>query len=83
MMRMKKGLIGLILLSVMPATARERPRLSALGPEFQVNSQSAEDQGGPCIAMNPAGDSVIVWTSTGQDGDGMGVFGKRYDKQGK
>ena len=83
MTRMKKGLIGLILLSVIPASARERPRLSALGPEFEVNSQAAEDQGSPCIGMNPAGDFVLVWTSTGQDGDGMGVFGKRYDKQGK
>src|SRR5262249_55639023 len=31
------------------------------------------------VAMNPAnGDFVVVWDSTGQDGDGYGVFGQRF-----
>ena len=28
--------------------------------------------------MNPSGNFVVVWHSSGQDGDGSGVFGQRY-----
>ena len=32
-----------------------------VGPEFQVNSQTAGLQFGPAIAMNAAGDAVVTW----------------------
>ncbi len=81
---MKKTVIVLMLIWAVPALARERPTLSVLGPEFQVNSHTAGPKGGDnCIAMSPAGDFVIVWAGPGQDGDGWGVFGKRYDRQGR
>lgn len=50
--------------------------------EFQVNSETAEYQGGPAVAMDGGGDFVVVWTSYGQDGDGYGIFGQRYDSSG-
>ena len=81
---MKKSLIWVMLLWIPPAFAGERPTLSTQGPEFQVNSRTAGDQGEVCMAMSSVGDFVITWGSAaGQDGDRGGVFGKRYDKQGR
>ncbi len=34
------------------------------------------------IAMAPAGDHVVVWSSQNQDGSGWGVYGQRYDNGG-
>jgi hypothetical protein len=53
-----------------------------LGSEFRVNSYSEQDQDSPVVAMDPYGDFVVVWTSTFQDGDDMGVFGQRFDSSG-
>ena len=51
-----------------------------LGAEFRVNTYTTAAQSRPAIggrSANP-GDSVVVWTSAGQDGSGDGVFGQRY-----
>jgi len=53
-----------------------------VGSEFQVNTFTSGKQGLPSVAMNPSGDFVVVWTSFGQDGDGDGIFGQRYDSTG-
>jgi hypothetical protein len=64
------------------------------GPEFQVNTYTADDQGyylfphthAMCAAAD--GDFVIVWESQGapfpmgQDGSMAGVFGQLYDASG-
>ena len=52
------------------------------GPEFQVNTHTTGNQSYPSVAMDPAGDFVVVWESNGQDGSGKGVFGQRYDGTG-
>jgi S-layer homology domain len=54
------------------------------GPEFVVNTHTAGDQYvvGQSVAMAPSGEFVVVWTSVGQDGDGYGVFGQRFDSSG-
>jgi hypothetical protein len=49
------------------------------GPPFQVNTFTPGDQFLPAVGMNAAGQSVIVWTSQGQDGSGFGIFAQRYD----
>jgi hypothetical protein len=54
----------------------------SLGSEFRVNSYSEQDQDGPVAVMDAFGDFVVVWTSAFQDGDGMGVFGQRFDSSG-
>jgi len=58
----------------------------ALGSEFRVNSYATDGQGVPSVAITDAsGNFVVVWTSYGQDGQGvnaLGVFGQRFDSQG-
>lgn len=54
-----------------------------LGNEFQVNAFTAGDQYDTWINMRPAGDFIVTWSSREQDGDGLGVFGKRFDTEGR
>ncbi len=55
----------------------------ALDEPFQVNTFTAGNQVEPDVAASPAGDLVVVWTSSDffsaapQDGSGSGVFGQR------
>jgi hypothetical protein len=52
------------------------------GPEFQVNTYTTDDQSFPSVASDAAGNFVVVWESNGQDGDSIGIFGRRFDAQG-
>lgn len=54
----------------------------ALGGEFRVNTEIANDQTAPAAAMNAAGDLVVTWESLAQDGDGQGIYAQRYDASG-
>ncbi len=51
--------------------------------EGVVNTFTKGDQLAPSIATAGDGGSVIVWDSVGQDGDIDGIFGQRFDKEGK
>jgi hypothetical protein len=56
--------------------------------EFQVNSYTTGDQGtgyfaGRLVASDANGNFVVVWNSDDQDGSGGGVFGQRYDREGR
>ncbi|MFN7943155.1 MAG: hypothetical protein U0X73_16315 [Thermoanaerobaculia bacterium] len=42
----------------------------------------ATDQKTPDVAMRPTGEFVIVWQSYQQDGDGWGVYARRFDANG-
>jgi hypothetical protein len=53
-----------------------------LGAEFQVNSYTTYAQINPKVAMDGAGNFVVVWQGAAQDGSDMGVFGQRYDSAG-
>jgi hypothetical protein len=53
-----------------------------LGGEFQVNTHTLSSEFYPAVAASPAGDFVIVWRSSGQDGSGHGVFAQRYASTG-
>ncbi len=55
---------------------------STPGDEFQVNTHTADDQYYPFVAYDESGGFAVVWESYGQDGDGFGVFGQRYDNTG-
>jgi hypothetical protein len=61
-------------------------RYDSLGPpassEFQVNTYTTSHQSAPAIAIDGSGDFVVVWQSFGQDGDGAGVYGQRFDNAG-
>jgi hypothetical protein len=53
-----------------------------IGPEFHVNTYTTGDQAIAHVAADGAGNFVVVWTSFEQDGEGMGVFGQRFDASG-
>lgn len=53
-----------------------------IGGEFLVNSETDGDQRAPSVAMDAAGNAIVAWQSSGQDGDGEGVFYKRFDSPG-
>ncbi len=55
---------------------------SLRGSEFRVNTYTSGDQNSPSVAVHSSGTFMVVWSSYGQDGDGYGVFGQRYDDAG-
>jgi autotransporter-associated beta strand protein len=60
----------------------QTPGIYAVGGSFFVNSYVLDYQTDPSVAMDAAGNSVAVWVSQGEDGDGDGIFGQRYAGDG-
>ena len=55
----------------------------AQGGEFLINTYTTSDQTYSKIAMNrTTGDFTVVWQSNGQDGNGFGVYGQRFNAAG-
>jgi Bacterial Ig-like domain (group 3) len=54
----------------------------AQGGEFPVNSFTTNSQSNPSVAMDSAGDFVIAWNSSGQDGNNYGVYAQAYNAAG-
>ena len=54
----------------------------ALGSDFQINTYITGNQRSADVAMDANGDTVVVWSSDGQDGSNWGVFGQRFDSAG-
>ena len=52
------------------------------GDPITANQTTDGDQQLPDIACRPDGSFVVVWESRGQDGDGLGVFGRSFDATG-
>ncbi len=52
---------------------------SKVGSEFQVNTYTTGDQGYPSLAMDRAGNFVVVWQSAAQDGSSTGILGQRFN----
>ncbi|NGX62500.1 MAG: hypothetical protein K940chlam9_01999, partial [Chlamydiae bacterium] len=52
------------------------------GLEFQVNTYTTSYQLNPSVAPLNDGGFVVTWSSDGQDGDSVGVYGQRYDSSG-
>jgi hypothetical protein len=53
-----------------------------LGPEFRVNTFTSQNQRYPSVAADNAGNFVVVWQSSLQDGSALGIFGQRYAASG-
>jgi Dockerin type I domain len=53
-----------------------------VGPQFRINTYTSSSQTNPAVAMDDAGDFVVVWQSSGQDGSSLGIFGQVYDPSG-
>jgi Ca2+-binding RTX toxin-like protein len=55
---------------------------NAIGDEFSVNTYTRSGQHGSSVASLSDDGFVVTWTSDGQDGSGLGVYGQRYDSEG-
>jgi hypothetical protein len=55
---------------------------NGLGGELQVDLYSATGEAFPAIGMNATGEFVIAWRSITEDGNGGGVFARRFDAAG-
>ena len=76
---MLRQAIGSCLAAFMAASASAQ---TPAGGEFLVNAYTTSDQFRARSAMAPNGDFVVAWTSSDQDGDGLGVFGQRLSAAG-
>jgi hypothetical protein len=52
------------------------------GAEFRVNRYTTDEQRSAAVAMDAAGNFVVVWHSNTQDGSSYGIVGQRYDAGG-
>jgi S-layer family protein len=55
-------------------------RGTPMGAEFQVNTYTSDFQARSTIACDPDGNVVISWDSFGQDGNGFGVYARRFGR---
>jgi len=53
-----------------------------LGGAQRVNTHATGIQSDADVATLASGQTLVVWTSLGQDGDGEGVYGQRFTSQG-
>jgi hypothetical protein len=51
----------------------------AQGSEFRINSYTTGAQRFADVASDASGNFVVVWASSGQDGNGYGIFGQRFN----
>ncbi len=67
--------------ALVPPSARAQSTLRA-GPEFRVNEYTTGAQRLPSAAMYFDGLHFIVWEGEFQDGDSLGIFGRRVSAAG-
>ena len=48
------------------------------GQELQVNTYTTGAQNQPAVSVGADGTVVVAWTDAGLDGDGAGIFARRY-----
>ena len=65
--------VFMVSVMMLPATA---------GTEFQINTYTNGDQKSPMVSGFADGGFIVTWTSDGQDGSGLGVYGQRFDGAG-
>lgn len=53
-----------------------------LGAVFAVNTYTDDDQDDSHVAALTSGGFVVVWVSDGEDGDGMGIYARRFAADG-
>lgn len=46
--------------------------------QFQVNTETTNDQSNPSLATDSNGNFIIAWSSYAQDGDSGGIFAQRF-----
>jgi hypothetical protein len=79
------GALGTLALAGLPTRAGAQP----LGSEFQVNAYTTGRQeacsrgGGSLVAADASGNFVVVWQNDGPGDTSYGIFGRRFDSNGK
>lgn len=68
----------LLLVPTSPAHGQHAP----VGDDFQVNAYTTDAQALPTAVVAADGSFVVSWDSYGQDGQGWGVFLRRFDAEG-
>src|SRR5687768_15515413 len=71
---------GFLLVSLVPPLSAWGQ--APAGTEFRVNTNTFLTQSESSVATDVGGNFVVVWESASQDGDGLGVFGQRFNAQG-
>ncbi len=61
---------------------RYAPDGTALGEAFRVNTRTRHEQTWPSVAVDAAGDALVVWQSWIGDGNSADVHGQRYTTAG-
>ena len=62
---------------------RQLPAIHPIGVDFQVNTHTPNEQETPSVAMDAAGNFVVVWQSVLQDAaTGHGIYGQRFNAAG-
>ena len=64
------------------ATTKPTPWLVG-GPEIPLNEATLGDRRAPSLAPGADFGFLATWSSEGQDGDGSGVFARRFDRAGE
>lgn len=62
--------------------ARQYNALGEAGTPFRVNTYNTGPKTNPCVAIDNAGNFIIGWNSTGQDGNDLGIYAQRYAANG-
>lgn len=75
--------VATVLCAIAEATVLEGQLLVRKGVEFQVNSWTIDRQSAPTTRIDASGGFVVAWASKEQDGDGYGVFARRFDAAGE
>ena len=53
-----------------------------VGSEFLINTRTEDKQQDPSVAMDLAGNFVVVWADFGRDGSDYGIYARRYSASG-
>jgi len=56
--------------------------MTSISTEDRVNTYTSGNQHLPAVAQLTGGGYVVTWSSTGQDGDGDGIYAQRYSAAG-
>ena len=66
---------------LVPALALAQP-FGATDTEFRVNASTTYGQSAPSAAADGNGSFLVVWSDSGADGSGSGIFARRLDDRG-
>jgi ELWxxDGT repeat protein len=65
-----------------PSFQVQRPGTTRQGNEFRVSSTASSSQTSSVIAMDPSGNSVVVWKGWLNDGSRENIFAQRFNASG-